>query len=460
MTQSARWQSPSRRSLDSRTAEKRTISTRVGSVSARPEASRLARRLAYVAAFSVTWNNVRVHPNLTFSDAFLAMSAALILLQRGGRAAIGTPNRHLATFAKVLLVGGLAGAAFSHSTDFGQVNAARFAIAVFTILLVVDSVAFDRARLECLAVCYVAGALANGLISLLPSNRVLVVGRAVGLTTHPNHLGFAMLLALWMAIGLLRSVNRRIKKVALTSLPILVATLLASGSRAALGGVMIGGLTLVLLARSKGVPWILWLCLAIIPILAGPAFSGSITKTAAVQRFFDPTSGEAASNEGRLAYFVEAKRLISGHPIAGVGFSNALKYHSVPLQLMVIGGLFGIVALFMLGRQTSLTLRMALRPSSSLQSRASASGFLATMAVLMISNSLFDRYFLMSLALWALPGFFDSFDRLTDGAQKKDTIDGSTLSGESQRTHFDKMGRASTTHNLDQPQAAPYSPYS
>lgn len=413
MTQSAEWQSPSQSSVGVRASETQTAYRRTALAVPRPETGRLARRLAYAAAFSVTWNNVRVHPTLTLSDAFLAVSAALILLQRGGKAAIGTPNRHLATFAKVLLLGGLAGAAFSHSTDFGQVNAARFAIAIFTILVVVDSVAFDRQRWERLAVCYVAGALANGILALLPSNRVLLVGRAVGLTTHPNHLGFAMLLALWVAIGLLRSSNSRTRAVAITSLPILCAALLASGSRAALGAAMIGGLAFLILARSRGVPWILLLCLGIIPLVAGSAFGGSITKTAAVQRFFDPTSGEAASNGERLAYYREANRLISSHPIAGVGFSDALKYHSVPLQLMVIGGLFGLVALIMLGRQVSLTLRMALRGSSSLQSRACAAGILATMSMLMISNSLFDRYFLMSLALWALPGFFDSADRST-----------------------------------------------
>jgi O-antigen ligase len=101
----------------------------------------------------------------------------------------------------------------------------------------------------------------------------------------------------------------------------------------------------------------------------------------------------------RRGNYEEALDLIRANPIAGRGFTEALAFHSVPLQVLVIAGFLGAVALFVVGRACWRAARDSMRSPVEPIAQLCAAGMVGAFAALIVSNQLLDRYFTLGIAL-------------------------------------------------------------
>ena len=349
---------------------------------------------------TATWMDVRPAPGVTVSDLLLAASLPLLLVAHSGPISLRSyrsgPQSWMLSVGLLVVIGGALGA-IANQDQPGTEVAGRLILSLVIATAVIWLAVQDRKDWMAAAVLFVVGAAVSGFFALTePQGEFL--GRTVGLTNHPNHLGLSMLLAISLALPLLRSEFRHQVVGAAIALPILTLALLASGSRAALVGLAVWLFVLVVVSRRPHVPLIAVGILALTTaaiVLPGSVGPGS----SALNRSLAPNTADAESSAYRQGLYQEARELILSSPVVGRGFSNALVYHSVPLQIMVIAGVPGLLALLVAVRAAFRSIAAALQPNASLVTRSSSAGVVATMAVLVVSNMLFDRYLLLALSL-------------------------------------------------------------
>ena len=355
--------------------------------------------LMSAAAFTMTWNDVRLG-SLTLSDLLLIATIGLVAISpiqvRPLRKLISRAQKSLLLYAMLLLVGGLVGGIIRQQPDVGWDVALRFAISVVTIAFLVSVLVKRRDDFELYAMWYVLGAAVNAIVAITGGE--LVVGRSIGFTNHPNHLGLAMLLALFLAIATLGSPNKFVSRVTAVSILPIIAAIILSGSRGALLASSVGLLALILMKRGRATPWLSVVALAVV-LLAFTLPQTLRSGTSGFGRLFSPTDSEAASGSERLLFYREATELIRDSPVFGEGFSQALVFHSVPLQVLVVGGVFGLAGFFFLVRGALRAVRYAVVPGRPILEQACGAGLIATAVFLLVANALFDRYYLFFVSM-------------------------------------------------------------
>ena len=207
-----------------------------------------------------------------------------------------------------------------------------------------------------------------------------------------------MLLAIAMVGGILGSKRLLPRVVAIASTPLLLWGLLSSGSWAALLGLAVWVVVVVALSRRVRAPGLVVGTLAVVGLalaLPGKIESGP----SALSRTLSPSELEANSSTERAANLQAAVDRILERPLSGHGFVDALTYHSVPLQLIVIAGIFGVIAIVVAALAVCRMVATASRPEVSLIGRSSAAGVAGALCALVVSNQFFDRYSLLGLTL-------------------------------------------------------------
>jgi hypothetical protein len=210
-----------------------------------------------------------------------------------------------------------------------------------------------------------------------------------------------MMLACGFAAALPGSDRRRLRTLGWVALPILLNALVWSGSRAGLAGLLAGMMAFALLSRAKGIVLLCVGMLGGILVLMLVLPRGDVNSASAIDRLLRPGDTERESNAGRWEYLGDAAELIQRRPVFGRGFEEALRVHSVPLQLLVMAGLFGVVAIVALVRFGLRATSLAHLPHSPRRVRAMAALIVALGAFWIVSNALFDRYLLLAMSLSA-----------------------------------------------------------
>ena len=366
---------------------------------------RLSVALLFLGLVSLTWLEFRSFAGATLSDGFLVGAAISTFVTRtrlgGGPPIDLSPHRYILTYSALLIVGGVVGGLVYGGTMPGFLEAAQFAVAITLITYLVAAHVTDVSSWERLVAWLVAGAAVSAVVAHWPSNRTGFVGRATGLGTHPNHLALAMMLAAGFAAALLGSERRPHRVLAWLALPIVVSALIWSGSRAGLAGFIVGSVVLAMLSRAKGV-LVLGMTLLATPLVLAVLWSGGFaSSSSAVNRLLRPSVTEDVSNEGRWEYLREGLDLIEQRPFFGAGFDQALRFHSVPFQLVVVAGVAGLLALAALIAFGMQSVALARRSSSPWRVRVMASSLVGLGAFWVVANALFDRYLLVSISLTA-----------------------------------------------------------
>jgi hypothetical protein len=231
----------------------------------------VAHLVLLATAFTQPMSGVDIGP-FGLGDYLLALAVGLYILM--ALRAPTPPSPYWRVFRPLILgiciiaVGGVAGALAEPNTPFiysangvsADISGLGGNIAALLRLLIGSLGPFalfllarpDRRVLKQIVTAFVAGGLVSALVGLLlPGFRQ--GPRVMGLTPHPVHFGTLSVFAIGCALALLLGSQRRLRLLPLVVLPILVAGLLESGSRAALGGLVALCLLLGPLTRRRSV---------------------------------------------------------------------------------------------------------------------------------------------------------------------------------------------------------------
>jgi len=346
-------------------------------------------------------NDVRVATSVTASDALLVLAIAALVAsgpRLGGTFAYGRP---VVLAVGLIALGGLAASLASADPVASALNVARLVLAAGGVLLALLLWSPGRRGVFAMAWLWIASAASTSLWGLLVHQDV--AGRAIGLSTHSNHLALAATMALGPALGLTTGLRGWCRLLALALVAVLAAGILSSGSRASLLG---AGLVTVafavgrpraLLPMATAFGAVVLLALAGIVELSG---SNAVARLLGLDGL-----GAAASDAERWLLIETALDRLEISPLIGSGFESALEAHNVYLQVWTGAGLLGFAGVALLvgtalhryreargiarnDRDAMVTLALGL-----------ACGWLGYLVVALFQNPLWDRYVWMPVAL-------------------------------------------------------------
>lgn len=356
----------------------------------------LLHGLMAAAAFTAPLNGLRVGGLLTVADVLLIGGAILILAIRSVRPVDSTWRFFQPFLISVGLIGfgGLVGTLIGGYGWNGIVDLVRFVLSTLGVLAVFGLWAPERASVRLLAWAFLAGTAVNGFLGIFLLKDT--VGRAIGLAVHSNHFAVAGLLACGAGIGLSLTSEGRRRSIASGLTAVVAAGLIASGSRAAIVGLLAFVVWFLLYARQLRL--IAWsLCVGTAMVLAVGSGVVSPTSTDALGRLIgkDPTA--ALSDDARRDARSTAVRSIEANPITGVGFSAAKEAHNVYLQLWAASGLFGVAGA--LGLMFAAGRMVWARPKKDMLLGALVCSYGGYLVAAMFSTVLWDRYLWLHVAL-------------------------------------------------------------
>jgi O-antigen ligase len=361
----------------------------------------LATGLMVGAAFTVSMIALRAGSEVTLADVLLGASAVpvLIMAARKRSDANADPNVlrwHFPVLGLILLVvaGGLIGSFSAGDQALSLAELGRFAASSMVVVLLFWLWAPRRRSLELVSWVLVFGATVNAVLSLFLEK---MGGRAMGLSTHPNHLALACCLAIGITLGLILSAPSRTQRFVLTvCLAALGAAVIVSGSRAGLAGVVVTIGTFLIVTRR-------WKLIAVGALAVGLVAMAvyfnlfAVGDSNAVNRIRgDRSSYEADQARLQMAHdTVDAIRL---NPFTGSGFESAKSAHSIYLQLWASAGFLGILFAGGLILLAFKTLKEAVKRGD-LLAMGLASSYAGYLVVGVVSNILWDRYVWVHLAV-------------------------------------------------------------
>lgn len=360
--------------------------------------------LAWAAtAFTAPFSGIRVASSMALSDVFLAFAVAAMLASMALRRrwSLAATDDAVLVGLGTIVAGGLIGTAFAIHADASLLEIAKFLLASAGSILAARMWAPGAARIRWFCTLWLAGAVASALWALTLSERI--VGRPLGLTTHPNHLGLACLLAAAMALGFALGDRPRARRVALLSLVPLVGALVASGSRAALLGFFVMVPTVAALTHRIQLAM---RAVAVAAVFAVAALAGVVDVPAdtGLARFF----GEAASesNALRIEHLSTSIDRFERHPLTGEGFEFAQEAHNIYLQVLAAGGPLGLIGLVLVAGSILGSVRGGAGGSRSgaraVGDRAllagMVGGYAGYLVVGLFQNILWDRYLWLYVA--------------------------------------------------------------
>lgn len=215
-------------------------------------------------------------------------------------------------------------------------------------------------------------------------------GRQIGLTNHPNHLGFTCAMAIPLAIHL---ATRR-RGLGLSVLVLLGLAVLFSGSRGAQAGALLAVPLVALLAPSARVPLRPVVLFALVALPVAIALQVGLPSDSDYVRF----GGSNAEQSDALRELLrqQAEDDFHQNPLLGVGVDVLIEGHNFYLQLLAAGGLvlFAIMLVYWAG---------ALWTARRISARCSlavylASSVLVSLAMGLHANQIVDRYLFVPVA--------------------------------------------------------------
>ena len=359
------------------------------------------------AAFTAPFNGVRVSSVVAVSDVFLvlavlAMLAAMVVGEREPTTASvrSSPYEGVLLGVAVIAVGGTLGTLFAAHPVASFTGIAKFALAAGGSILAVRLWAPSARQARWFCSLWLGGAVVSSLWALTFGART--VGRPLGLSNHPNHLGMVCLLATGISLGFALSRRRPARGLALASLPILVAVLMASGSRAALLGslVMIPTVAVltyrVQLAVSAG---------AVAAVVGIAVLTGVVDVPAqsALGRLFGDVA-VPAGDVSRIDLLGSSVDRFASHPLTGEGFEFAQEAHNIYLQVLVAAGPLGLIGLVVVAgsvlRASTAGARSTSGPVTGDHALLAglAGGYVGYLVAGLFQNILWDRYLWLYVA--------------------------------------------------------------
>jgi hypothetical protein len=357
------------------------------------------------------------------SDLLLLVALGIYVLVRlvegrdvGGISATANGTyRPIVVGIVILAVGGLVGALFEVKGPFlyrptgepirdvsgwGQNigNLLKFVVGSSIPMAMWMLVRPDRTLLRRIVGAFVAGcAISAAAAYALPSLKV--GSRLLGLTVHPGQFGSLSLLGMGAALALLLT-QPRFRSWGYAVLPLLALGVLGSGSRAALGGLIVLGAIIGPATRSRAVMGSVMAGVAILLLV----FAFGLVRPEgenALGRALGGESTAAGSNAIREDLGSRVLDRWEQRPITGNGYNYMRPSHNVYLGLLGSAGLLGIVGY---GLVITTIARRTWRQRSDLLAVCLAAGYASYLAVAYFDNIFWWRWlwFYIGLVVAAL----------------------------------------------------------
>lgn len=363
-----------------------------------------------LAVISSSYTAVRITSFMTVSDVFLIMAATILLPRVFIREQRGPMGQYvvLVSGAVLVTIGGILGTIVgADSRVVSLIELAKFLFAIVMVPLIFY--AWNPSKTETVSMLWI-WVFAVGfdvLIGVLEIGSTYL-GRVDGLTLHPNTLGLSCVFALGPALSLALSSGGVSRWMALVGVGAALVGTLISGSRAAIGGVIVTVIVFVVLSRRIDVAFgIIAAGVLSVGILLSPLVE--LPEGNALARLLasdDPTSSldVTTSNSERAQAMSIAIENFSEHPITGVGFEGATEAHNIYVQIASAGGLFAIGGFVIIVSAILFpTMYVLLKPTPGKMSLQQVilvgllSGYIGYLASGLFNNSLWERY------LWIVP---------------------------------------------------------
>lgn len=332
----------------------------------------LATFLVALSIFAVAWQGVQGPASVPVADFPFLLAIPLIalaLLQRqmpwvfpgwflvvaGGLALGGLLALLLVPDPPPFLLGHAntaeLGTAAPRQTSFSFFLRTVYALVAVPVLIAAVADSWGRVRffadiwLASTAACALVACLdyfahagiADALVTV-PFDHV----RAVGLTDQPNYLGQFTSMALPLGIVRIHQTTGPARVLALSATGLLLLGLQLSGSRLGLLGAVIAvaflaaGVPRIRVGILVGV--VAFVTLGAASLVYQPGGRSALERLSGG----DPTSSQSES--ARRQVLDRSLAIVGDHPITGVGFSRILDSHSIPLQLLLAGGIAALTA--------------------------------------------------------------------------------------------------------------------
>jgi hypothetical protein len=360
--------------------------------------------LVTAAAFGLPMNNVRINSSLTIGDGLLVAALVVVCIERAMQRSVAIPGMTGLLAAIVMIVGGgLLGSFFASSLSASVSGLFKFGAATIILPVLFGLWRPDLRKLRAVSWGIVLGSTVSDIAGIL---FIRTVGRAQGLSTHPNHLALASVMAVGIGLGLAYSTGIRGRLVLAGALPILMLGTLLSGSRSGLVAEVMVVAFIALLTHDRK--------LILSAVGAAVVFGSAVglglvghSGTSAIGRLLGG-GGAAGSDQQRSLTINAALHTIVRHPVTGGGFELALSTHEIILEVAATAGIFGVLGLGLAGwlvvRPTWVRYHWGTRrrhaPGDVLLIGAMAAvlGFYANG---IFGNQLYDRYIWIVFALAA-----------------------------------------------------------
>ena len=185
------------------------------------------------------------------------------------------------------------------------------------------------------------------------------------------------------------------------SIPAILASLMASGSRAALVGLLVAGVTVLVLSGRVRLAIRAAMVASTVGVLV--LTSALHLSGTGLDRLFGNASASRSDAE-RVGKLVNSYDRFAAHPLTGEGFEFAQEAHNVYLQVLVAAGPLGLVGLVVV---VSFTLSGILRSRRRPGTRATGdrallaglgAGYVGYLAAGAFQNILWDRYLWLYVA--------------------------------------------------------------
>lgn len=355
------------------------------------------------AAFTAPFNGVRVSSLVAVSDVFLVLAVVAMLppmVVRGREPLRSSSHEGVLVGIALITVGGMLGTLVASQPLASLAGIAKFALAAAGSVLAVRLWAPSAREVRWFCSLWLGGAVVSSLWALTFGPRV--VGRPLGLSTHPNHLGIVCLLAAGIALGLILGGRAPARGLSMVSLPLLVVVLVASGSRAALLGFFVMAPTVAVLSSR--------LQLAVrAGVLAGvfglALLTGAVDVPAnsGLGRLFGDGS-TPASDVSRIDHLSASVDRFERHPLTGEGFEFAQAAHNIYLQVLVAAGPLGLIGLVVVAGSVLRVSWAGVRAGSWRVSgdhallAGLAGGYVGYLVAGLFQNILWDRYLWLYVA--------------------------------------------------------------
>jgi hypothetical protein len=233
--------------------------------------------------------------------------------------------------------------------------------------------------------------------------RPLAIARAVGMTEHPNLLGYSGAVTGTVAMAFISSAqDQRSRRLAGYMLVPIVAGVIASGSRAALIGLFVGGMAVwryrPKLKKGRTIESVVATCLV---AFAAAYAAGIRLDRSTFGRVVSDRSSQLSDVERRNS-LTQYRQWLFNSVLVGRGYENLRLVHSAPLAVYLSGGIFALLAVAAWVRLISragATLRATPDPTLQLLGCAGVAGLWSAISFLTTQPMIFHRYAILPASL-------------------------------------------------------------